>query len=102
MTVQPAADPDQVVSPNAHPVDSATRRCCGGIGRHTAECAANRELRWLLANAAEQARHAREDLEDAASVLPEGHHLAADLAAAAISLQRAEGTIAVVATGVQR
>jgi hypothetical protein len=24
-----------------HPVDSATRPCCGGIGRHTARCSAD-------------------------------------------------------------
>jgi hypothetical protein len=23
---------------NAYPVDSATRTCCGGIGRHTRDC----------------------------------------------------------------
>lgn len=32
------ADDDQVPGRGTYPVDSATRTCCGGIGRHTPEC----------------------------------------------------------------
>lgn len=62
----------------AHPVDSATRRCCGGIGAHTAGCATpdtDRDPHARLDAALQHVRHTLRNVALASAELDDDHRI---------------------------
>jgi hypothetical protein len=114
--VQPPTDDNQAAYRIAYPVDSGTRACCQGIGRHTPDCSADiadpvrLDVPLLLDQTTNMVDLARADANKALRMLPADAPLFAvvDLVAAlghlrqaAVLIDRAADQLDTTARGVE-